>query len=500
MPQSQHRLLKRLFLISLPLTLLVGVLYGGVIAYVETATLKGHQLAAAYDRIKQQAETLAIPTWNLDQHFLEEYLKQFAADPHMICIELLSDSELNVQAPEGCEHPPEPEAMVHTAPIVYEEQYVGVLIASFNIELDDQRLMFILLSRIPIALLALISIFFMVFLVFQRWVIVPINAIMESINQFQSHGEHKPVSWESKDEIGTLVNVFNSAQKQQLEHEQSLMSAKEKAERALTELKDAQSQLVESEKMASLGGLVAGISHEINTPLGVARTSSSHVWDALKALKKHFDEGSLTKKEMQDFLDLADDGLHLMTANIIRAGDLVASFKQVSADQSHDEKRLFSLHEYLNETAYTLKPNLKRYQVAVLIDCPDDILINSYPGAYSQVVTNLIMNSLNHAYDKEDIGTINIKVEKKGEVIRITFADDGRGMDEETQKRIFEPFFTTKRGKGGTGLGMHIIYNLITHKLQGNIEVESTPGMGTKFVLTLPIELAEIEAEPDDSE
>ena len=486
---SRHRLLKRLFLISLPLTLMVGVLYGGVIAYIEAATLKGHQLSAAYERINQLAHTLAIPTWNLDQHFLDTYLKQFANDPHLICIELLSDSDLNIQAPANCEHPPEPEAIVHAAPILYQEQYVGVLIASFQVELDDQRLMFILLSRIPIAILALISIFFMVFLVFQRWVIAPIQAIMSSIEQFQKNGDHVPVNWESSDEIGTLVNLFNSAQQQQSDHEQSLLAAKEKAEQALTDLQNAQSQLVESEKMASLGGLVAGISHEINTPLGVARTGSSHVWDSLKKVNKHFQDGTLTKKEMQDFLELAEDGLHLMTANLIRASDLVASFKQVSADQSHDEMRPFELREYLQETVYTLKPNLKRYQVAVLIECPKGIVLNSFPGAYSQVMTNLIMNSLYHAYDKDDKGTININVQQMGDDIRITFTDDGRGMDDETKKRVFEPFFTTKRGKGGTGLGMHIIYNLITHKLQGSIEVESTIGQGTCFTMSLPINL-----------
>lgn len=178
-----------------------------------------------------------------------------------------------------------------------------------------------------------------------------------------------------------------------------------------------------------------------------------------------------------------------MTANLIRASDLVASFKQVSADQSHDEMRPFELREYLQETVYTLKPNLKRYQVAVLIECPKGIVLNSFPGAYSQVMTNLIMNSLYHAYDKDDKGTININVQQMGDDIRITFTDDGRGMDDETKKRVFEPFFTTKRGKGGTGLGMHIIYNLITHKLQGSIEVESTIGQGTCFTMSLPINL-----------
>lgn len=494
---KQSSLLKRLFFVSLPLALLVGLLYACVIAYIESTTLKKLQLNAAYDRIKQQALTLSIPTWNLDQHFLESYLELFSQDPHMICVELLSDSELTIQAPSGCIHPPESEAIVHTVPILFQNNYVGVLVASFKVELDTERLLFILLTRIPIALFALTAIFFVILLVFQRWVISPIHAIVRSIEAFQKDGQHHPVAWETQDEIGTLVHVFNDAQKKQLEHEQHLLTAKEKAENALEELRNTQTQLVESEKMASLGGLVAGISHEINTPLGVARTGSSHVWDALKDLKNRFEDGTITKKHMQDFIELADDGLHLMTANLIRAGDLVASFKQVSSDQSHDEKRPFLLHEYLQETVYTLKPTLKRYQVAIKVKCPENITITSFPGAFSQIITNLIMNSLNHAYAPQDQGTITIKAQIAGDLLTIQFSDDGRGMSKDIQKRIFEPFFTTKRGKGGTGLGMHIIYNLITHKLQGGISVDSVEGKGTEFTLTLPLTLnASFEVEP----
>jgi len=244
--------------------------------------------------------------------------------------------------------------------------------------------------------------------------------------------------------------------------------------------------LVESEKMASLGSLVAGISHEINTPLGVARTSSSHVNDALTKVQKSFDDGSLTKSDMKSFLDLSKDGLHLMTANLIRASELMNSFKQVSADQSHDEIRTINLHDYLQETVYTLKPNLKRYQVAVLLECDESIEWCSYPGAFSQIITNLIMNSLYHAYTKTDQGNIRIQVLESSDTLVVKYQDDGSGMPADVLKKIFDPFFTTKRGKGGTGLGMHIIYNLVTHKLQGSIEANSDVGAGTSFNIKLP--------------
>ncbi len=481
----KNSLVKRLFFISLPLTLLAGVLYAGAIVYIETLSLKERQQTQVQTQIKQLAQVIAIPTWNLDQQFISSYLRQYAVTSHIKCIEVVSDANLEERAPLGCQHPNEG-STIHREPIVFEGQYIGVVIASFAIELDNKRLKFILLSRIPIALVALFSIFFVVFLVFRRWVVMPIQAMIKSIESFQHDSAHHPVNWHSEDEIGTLVEVFNQAQKQQIQHERMLTSERDKAQDTLLELKETQNQLVESEKMASLGSLVAGISHEINTPLGVARTSSSHVNDALVKLEKSFNAGTLTKSDMDKFIELSKDGLHLMTANLIRASELMTSFKQVSSDQSHDEIRSFNLYEYLQEIIYTLKPNLKRYQVAVLLECEESISLESFPGAFSQIFTNLIMNSLNHAFEPQAQGSIRINVKDTEDYIHIVYEDDGAGMTEEVCKKIFDPFFTTKRGNGGTGLGMHIIYNLIFHKLQGSIEVTSTLGNGSSFHMQLP--------------
>jgi len=436
-------------------------------------------------QMSQLAKVLEIPTWNLDQPFINNYLSQYSQDPRIICIELMSDANFMEKAPKDCEHPDSDSVEIFSEPIIHNNEYIGVVIATFSIQLDNQRLKFILLSRIPTALVALLSIFIVVFLVFRRWVVKPIESIMESIEASQKDGQHHKVDWQSNDEIGTLVETFNRAQQQQVEHDTILRSEKEKAEQALTDLKLAQSQLVENEKMASLGSLVAGISHEINTPLGVARTSASHVEDVAQRLENDFNAGTLTKKDMQQYLDTFKDGLRLMSANLVRASDLMHSFKQVSADQSYDEKRRFNLYEYLNETLYTLKPKLKRYKVAILLDCDENLSIDSFPGAISQVFTNLIMNSLMHAYKEDDSGRIQIKVTNYSDRVEIVYSDDGAGMSKDIQKQIFDPFFTTKRGKGGTGLGMHIIYNLVTHKLQGSIEVHSELGKGSEFRLLL---------------
>lgn len=491
---AETSLARRLFYISLPIALLAGVIYAGALVYLETKSLNQTQQTRVVEQISQLAEVMAIPTWNLDQQFISSYLKQNSVSPYIQCIELISDASLKESSPQDCQHA-ETGITLHSEPIVYEELYIGVIIVSYKIELDNERLKFILWSRIPMAVFALLTVFFSVFWVFRRWVVIPLQQMTQSIETFQVDGTVMPIRWESKDEIGTLNKTINKAQQQQQTHDRILTSAKEKAESSFNELQSMQSQLVESEKMASLGGLVAGISHEINTPLGVAKTSASHVEDELKKMTNSFSEGTLTKSSMEDFINQFSDGLHLLTANLNRASELMTSFKQVSADQSHDEMRTINLKEYLEETIYTLKPNLRRFQVAVLLDCEDNILIDTFPGAFSQITTNLIMNSLNHAYAPEDPGSINITVTQANDLVLLTYNDDGKGMEESVLKKVFEPFFTTKRGNGGTGLGMHIIYNLVTMKLQGTIDVSSVVGQGSTFKLILPTSLTPPEPE-----
>ena len=396
-----------------------------------------------------------------------------------------SDTALKESSPVGCEHA-ETGVTLHSQPIIYEELYIGVIVASYKVQLDNERLKFILWSRVPMGVVALLSVFLSVFWVFRRRVVIPLQEMNHYVEEFQDNGSVMPIMWEEQDEIGTLNKTINKAQQQQKLHDQMLTSEKEKAESAYNELMAMQSQLVESEKMASLGGLVAGISHEINTPLGVAKTSASHVQDELGKLQNSFTDGTLTKSRMEDFIGQFNDGLKLLTANLNRANELMTNFKQVSADQSHDEIRSINLKEYLEETIYTLKPHLRRYQVSVLVDCEEDIIIETFPGAFSQITTNLIMNSLNHAYEVEEQGSINLTVSLKENNVIYVFKDDGKGMEESVLNKIFEPFFTTKRGNGGTGLGMHIIYNLVTMKLQGKIKATSEPGEGSCFTLTLP--------------
>ncbi|BDT57373.1 hypothetical protein MasN3_08670 [Massilia varians] len=255
---------------------------------------------------------------------------------------------------------------------------------------------------------------------------------------------------------------------------------------ALHKLQVAQGELVRQEKMASLGGLVAGVAHEINTPLGICVTATSHLVQELKLTREELAAGELTEDSLNAFLDIVDQSLRIMTTNTQRAASLVRSFKQVAVDQSSGDIRNFKLDAYLREVLLSLQPKLKGRPVKVELDCPSDLVLDSSPGAVSQIVTNMVVNSLLHGFERDQRGTIRIRAALEGEQVVFDYADDGAGMDQETLGKLFDPFFTTKRGLGGSGLGAHILYNLVTGALGGTVTVESAPGEGLRYQLKFP--------------
>jgi len=255
---------------------------------------------------------------------------------------------------------------------------------------------------------------------------------------------------------------------------------------ALTQLQQAQGELVRQEKLASLGGLVAGVAHEINTPLGICVTATSHLVEELRLTREELANGEMTEDSLSNFFDIVDQSLRIMTTNTQRAAALVRSFKQVAVDQSSGDIRSFNLRNYLNEVLLSLQPKLKGRPVKVEVDCPHDLVLDSYPGAVSQIVTNMVVNSLVHGFEREQAGNIAIRAALDGEMVSFTYTDDGAGMDKESLDKLFDPFFTTKRGSGGSGLGAHILFNLVTGALGGTVHVESAPGQGLRYALRFP--------------
>jgi len=255
---------------------------------------------------------------------------------------------------------------------------------------------------------------------------------------------------------------------------------------ALEELKATQNKLVESEKMAALGSLVAGVAHEINTPVGTSITVASNLAAKTQAFAEQINQGQLKRSVLSNYLEIAQQSSNLLVQNLNRAGELVNNFKQVAVDQNNLEIRNFAVKEYIEGILLSLAAQIKQSSHNILVSGDDNLRINSYAGTLAQIITNLVMNSLIHAYPQGESGQLQFEVLSEAEDIKIIYSDDGCGISNENLGKIFAPFFTTKRNQGGTGLGLHIVYNLVTHQLQGNIDVDSSIGKGTRFTLTIP--------------
>lgn len=267
----------------------------------------------------------------------------------------------------------------------------------------------------------------------------------------------------------------------------NLIDANRELVETLNELKATQTQLIQSEKLSGLATLVAGVAHEINTPLGISVTAISYLNDQLTRFETLYSTTAIKRQDLEKHIEQSKEVISMIINNLDRASKLVNSFKQVSIDQSTENKRTFKVKAYLEQLLLSLHPKIKKSHQQVIIHCPEDLEIKSYPGAYAQIITNLIFNSLLHAYEPETPGSIEITLTHDDRLLQMIYTDDGKGMDAGVKDKVFTPFFTTNREGGGTGLGLHIIYNIVTLQLNGSIVCESAPNKGTQFTITLPL-------------
>lgn len=287
------------------------------------------------------------------------------------------------------------------------------------------------------------------------------------------------------DESTIMIAVNDITQRKAFEVETA--AARQRAEEALADLRRTQENLIQAEKMASLGSLVAGVAHEVNTPVGSALTGITYLGDLTRGVAQRFQTGSLKKGDFTDFLAAANEACTLIEGNLHRAAELIQSFKQTAVDQTSEERRRFDLASYLQDVFTSLHPRLRKAGHTVVFNCQPDLIIDSYPGALFQVLTNLTMNALTHAFTDGVAGRLELSAQMiaPGE-IEMRFSDDGRGVPRAYLNRIFDPFFTTKRGSGGSGLGLHIVYNIVHNTLRGSIRVESEEGKGATFIVRFP--------------
>ena len=263
-------------------------------------------------------------------------------------------------------------------------------------------------------------------------------------------------------------------------------------EESLVRLRETQASLVMQEKMASLGGLVAGVAHEINTPIGVALTCVTFLADQTEKIQAAQSNGRLRKADFAEYMEDSASMTQLLQLNIARAARLVATFKMVSADRTSEERRSFNLMQYLDKILISLSPSYRTIGHSVVLNCPHDIVIDGYPGAFAQILSNFITNSIAHAFDEGCAGNISVKVsELDTDNVELVYEDDGRGVPPEHRDKIFEPFFTTRRGSSCTGLGLHIVFNLVHARLGGSVQLSETSNGGARFMLRFPLRAPE---------
>ena len=332
----------------------------------------------------------------------------------------------------------------------------------------------------------------------------PMNEILQGLDDLGSGNVTFPLAMRREDEFFTLAKALTYADKRIAEQKEELIEIQvtledmvdertEELNKTLEDMKKYQEQLVETEKMSALGSLVAGVAHEINTPIGVSLTGITYIESETKNIHKMMQEQTLGKNALREYLDTVVTMSESMHLSLVNAARLVRSFKQVAIDQHTEEKRHFNLREYFDEVLVSLNNKLKHEQTSIKNEIDSKVELYSYPGIFSQIFTNFIMNSLLHAFDESSKeNEIKVKGWTEYGSLYITYEDNGKGIKEEHIKKIFDPFFTTKLGQGGSGLGLNIIYNLIVHKLKGDIYcINKERGM----MMTITIPMQELEDE-----
>jgi PAS domain S-box-containing protein len=282
--------------------------------------------------------------------------------------------------------------------------------------------------------------------------------------------------------IGTHIDISERKR-----NEQAIRTARDAAEAALQNLRETQNSLIEAEKLAALGRLVAGVAHEVNNPVGTSLTVASALERKTAAFAAKVAQGNVGRSSLNDFIESTREASSQLVANLHRAAELIQSFKQVAVDRNFSNQRIFDLGHLTEQVAMSLRPGLGKQNLTLNVACQPDLIMNSYPGPYGQVLTNLFLNSIAHAFPEGKGGAIDIKVlASANDYVEIRFSDDGCGMSSGVRRKAFDPFFTTRRDQGSTGLGLHIVYSIVTNYLGGRLNLDSKPGEGTKITIVLP--------------
>ena len=403
-------------------------------------------------------------------------------------------------------------------PIRNNEDVLGYVYLRASTETLENLITQSIMVTVSVLLICLLICFFFT-LKLQSTITAPINVLVKLVQRISRQRDYSSrTEMHGIKELDILGGAFNNMLQRTQEHMERQTEAEseqvklnfsleEKVQQRTMALKEAnneliqtleklhqfQRQMVQNEKMASLGDMVAGVAHEVNTPIGLGVTASTMMLDRLSDMRKAFEEKTLKASSLSKFINESEENLNIIYRNLNRAAELISSFKQVAVDQSSENNRVFSFAKLMDEILMSMRPKLKKVNHLINVNCADNLVVESKAGPINQIMINLIMNSIIHGFEDVNKGQIDITIESVDDTkVSIEFKDNGKGIPEHLRKRIFDPFVTTKRGQGGSGLGMHLVYNLVTQALKGSISIISEEGKGVQFRILFPVKMVDI--------
>lgn len=499
----------KLFLATLVSILVSFTIYSATIIQMEKRVVDNNLLDKISYNEKVYSSSISVLLYEVNSEVLRSLLQSIFLDREIVRIEL-SDNTTLLDTTLDKNNYEKKDLIKSNIKLVYEEQYLGELNIFYTYKYIDDNLKKYKLVIFAFSILLTILVLAILYYFIKKFSDA-IKTLTEASTQIASGDLSKEIQIKTKDEIGILANKFeimrnslkerietNENQAIEIKHlnedlqnkvyerTKELEESNHELHESIKNLELTQKQLINSEKMASLGSLVAGISHEINTPVGVCLTASTHFSELTKNLKRDYENDSITEENFEKYIRNSNEVALLIETNLNKTAKLVKSFKQISVDQISEQSRKFDVKKYIYEILFSIS-NITRKTNLKIDVVGDDIEIETYAGAFSQIITNLIINSINHGFKKNEVGTILITLENRDNSIYMVYKDSGKGIPKENLPKIFDPFFTTNRENGGTGLGMNIIYNIITSKLNGTIVCNSSPNNGVEFIITIPI-------------
>jgi len=469
------------------------------------------------------ALSLAEPIWQVSPDLAEPMVNAQLDDPRFVSV-LVTESSAQqafLELPKEKREVSDPAlTLSDTRAVVRDGREIAKLTVVMSAEpLLERKREDMLRTLLRSGLTLTLSLVLIVILI-QRRVLHPMDRLSRAADELAAGHLEKPLELGGEDEIArvgkamermrqALLKAFeelrghaNTLEDQVAQRTTELTQANNELTQALGNLKTAQRELVESEKLASLGRLVAGVAHELNTPLGNAMTVVSALEDRWAKLDQMLSDSTPMRRSLLE--DLVKDtrrGQDILQRNVQKAADLVRDFKQVAIDQTTDSRREFDLAQVVEDVIVMVEPSFKHTPFQIVTDLESGIAMSSYPGALGQVLTNLLMNALVHGFEGRDAGQVRVRCQRVegGNQVELIVSDNGRGMDASVARRIFDPFFTTKLGKGGSGLGMHIVHNIVTNVLGGSIEVISNLGQGATMLMRMPLVAPERSGDTDNA-